>query len=81
MQKRTAAAPGTGPDVQAQRDVFRAWATVDPDRLVFIDESGANLAMGRSHALVPRGDVYVDPRPVNWGANLTMVGPSAPTAG
>ncbi len=63
------------PDVQAQREIFRAWAeTVDPDHLVFIDESGANLAMGRSHAWVPRGEVYVEPRPVNWGANLTMVG-------
>jgi transposase len=42
--------------------------------LVFIDESGANLAMGRSHAWVPRGEVFVEPRPMNWGANLTMVG-------
>jgi hypothetical protein len=28
---------------------------VDPERLVFIDEAGANLAMGRSHAWVLRG--------------------------
>jgi len=63
------------PDVQAQRAAFLDWAeTVDPDRLVFIDESGANLAMGRPHAWVPRGEVYVEPRPVNWGGNLTMVG-------
>ena len=41
---------------------------------MFIDESGANLAMGRSHAWVPRGEIVVEPRPVNWGANLTMVG-------
>lgn len=47
---------------------------VDPARLVFIDEAGANLAMGRSHAWVLRGQEYVEPRPMNWGDNLTMVG-------
>jgi transposase len=41
---------------------------------VFVDESGANLAMGRSHAWVKRGEVLVDPRPMNWGDNLTMIG-------
>ena len=41
---------------------------------MFVDESGANLAMGRSHAWVKRGEVVVDPRPMNWGNNLTMIG-------
>jgi transposase len=43
-------------------------------RLVFLDESGANLAMGRSHAWVQRGRELVEPRPRNWGDNLTLVG-------
>lgn len=30
--------------------------------------------MGRSHAWVRRGEVLVDPRPMNWGNNLTMIG-------
>ena len=61
--------------VQAQRRAFRRWVKrVDPRRLVFLDESGANLAMGRSHAWLPRGEVLVEPRPMNWGDNLTMVG-------
>jgi transposase len=47
---------------------------VDVRRLVFLDESGANLAMGRSHAWVLRGSVLVEPRPRNWGDNLTLVG-------
>jgi putative transposase len=47
---------------------------VDPDRLVFLDEAGANLAMGRSHAWVLRGEEHVEPRPMNWGDNLTLVG-------
>jgi len=42
--------------------------------LVFLDESGANLAMGRSHAWLPRGTELIEPRPMNWGTNLTMVG-------
>ena len=61
--------------VQAERRAFRRWVGgVDPRRLVFLDESGANLAMGRSHAWLPRGEVLVEARPMNWGDNLTMVG-------
>lgn len=47
---------------------------VDATRLVFLDEAGANLAMGRSHVWVMRGEEYVEPRPMNWGDNLTMIG-------
>lgn len=61
--------------VQAERLAFQRWRQrIDPRRLVFLDESGANLAMGRSHAWLPRGEVLVEPRPINWGDNLTMVG-------
>ncbi len=42
--------------------------------MVFLDESGANLAMGRSHAWLPRGTELIEPRPRNWGDNLTLVG-------
>jgi transposase len=41
---------------------------------VFLDESGANLAMGRSHAWLPRGQELIEARPMNWGTNLSMVG-------
>ena len=41
---------------------------------MFLDESGANLALGRSHAWLPRGDILVEPRPMNWSDNLTMIG-------
>ena len=30
--------------------------------------------MGRSHAWLPRGTELIEPRPMNWGDNLTMVG-------
>jgi len=40
------------PDVAAKRKAFLGWIKrIDPRRLVFIDESGANLAMGWSRAL------------------------------
>ena len=58
-----------------KRAAFLRWVRrIDPQRLVFIDEAGANLAMGRSHAWVPRGTEYVEARPMNWGDNLTLVG-------
>ena len=65
----------TRPDVQAQRQEFEKWIkTVDPKRLVFLDESSANTRMARSHAWVRRGEEFVEPRPMNWGKPLTMMG-------
>lgn len=58
-----------------KRAAFLTWVRrVDPNRLVFLDEAGANIAMGRSHAWVQRGAEYVEARPMNWGDNLTLVG-------
>lgn len=59
----------------AKRAAFLRWSRrQDADRFVFIDEAGANIAMGRSHAWVMRGEEYVEPRPMNWGDNLTLMG-------
>ena len=41
---------------------------------MFLDESGPNLAMGRSHAWVKRGTEFIDRVPMNWGTNLTLLG-------
>jgi transposase len=61
--------------VAAQRKAFLRWRRRQrPDRLVFLDEAGANLAMGRSHVWGQRGEESVEPRPMNWGDNLTLVG-------
>ena len=30
--------------------------------------------MGRSHAWLPRGRELIEPRPMNWGDNLSLVG-------
>ena len=37
-------------------------------------DMSANLAMGRSHAWVRRGEEHIEPRPMNWGHNLSMIG-------
>lgn len=74
-KKRPRASEVDRPDVARKRAAFVRWVRrQDPNRLVFIDEAGANLAMGRSHVWVKRGHEYVEPRPMNWGDNLTLVG-------
>ncbi|MDA0803992.1 MAG: IS630 family transposase [Planctomycetota bacterium] len=75
QKKRSRPAEQDRARVQAERAAFRAWAqTIAAERLVFLDESGANLAMGRSHAWLPRGQELIEPRPRNWGDNLSLVG-------
>ena len=75
QKKRSRPAEQDRARVQAARAAFRAWAqTIAAERLVFLDESGANLAMGRSHAWLPRGQEWIEPRPRNWGDNLSLVG-------
>ena len=55
------------PEVQAQRREFCAgFAGVDPQRLVFVDECGANTAMTRPYGRAPAGQrVYAD-TPGHW---------------
>jgi transposase len=44
------------------------------ERLVFLDESGLNASMTRSHAWVKKGEEFVERTPMNWGKNLTLLG-------
>src|SRR3954449_5125763 len=55
------------PDVQEKRrDFCEEMAGVDPRRLVFVDECGANTAMTRTHGRAPVGEpVYTD-TPGGW---------------
>jgi transposase len=55
------------PEVQEQRQAFcEELAGVDPQRLVFVDECGANTAMARTHGRAPAGQrVYAD-TPGHW---------------
>ena len=49
-------------------------ATIDPRRLVLLDESGTNIATGRSQAWIQSGTELVESRLRNRGDNLTMIG-------
>ncbi len=63
------------PDVIKKRRAFwRLIRRIPVSRLVFLDESGLNAAMTRSHAWVKKGSEYVERIPMNWGNNLTILG-------
>jgi transposase len=66
------AAEQSSPEVQEQRRAFcEALAGVDPQRLVFVDECGANTAMTRTYGRAPAGQrVYTD-APGHW-ESITM---------
>ncbi len=61
------------PRVQAQRRAFKKkLAAVDPDHLVFVDESGANTAMTRTHGRAPQGERVQAKAPGAW-KNVTLL--------
>ena len=65
--------------VASERDeVYRAvWradlAMIDPTRLVFVDESGTNIAMSPRYGRAPRGERVQGEAPRNWGMNTTLL--------
>src|SRR5947209_11346708 len=55
------------PRVQRQRRVFKKkLAQVDPDHLVFVDETGANTGMTRTHGRAPQGERVQAAAPGAW---------------
>jgi transposase len=57
------------PDVQEKRQGFCAeLAGVDPRRLVFVDECGANTAMTPTHGRAPAGQRVYTNTPGRWGS-------------
>src|SRR3954453_5065723 len=74
------------PDVQEQRQEFCAkLAGVDPRRLVFVDESGVNTAMTRTHGRAPVGQRVYTNTPGRWESitmtcGLRLSGVTAPLA-
>ena len=74
------------PDVKRKRRSFR-WRVrqIEPGRLKFVDESGANTAMTRAYAWAPRGERAVGSAPGQWksftvvaalGVRAYMTGPA-----
>jgi transposase len=49
-------------------------AAQEPDRLVFIDETGSNLGMLRTYARSPVGQRVFDCAPSNYGGPITILG-------
>ncbi len=59
--------------MKAEREAWRdEFATVDPARLVFLDESGANTAMARLHGRAPRGERVRAPIPHGHWKTTTL---------
>jgi transposase len=46
---------------------------VDPERLVFVDESSTNIALTPRYARAPKGERAYGKTPRNWGKNVTLI--------
>jgi transposase len=74
------------PDVQKKRRSFRRKVKrIEPERLVFVDETGVTTAMTPVYAWAPRGERAVDSAPGSWEsvtviAALGLDGVRAPLA-
>jgi transposase len=72
------------PEVQQKRrDFLEEVAGVDPQRLVFVDQSGANTSMTRTHGRAPVGERVHGAVPGHWDSvtlicGLRLSGVSAP---
>ncbi len=63
------------PDVAAEREAFATrQPSLDARRLVFLDETGSNVAMSRRYARSRRGHPVYGSVPHRRGQNLTVVG-------
>ncbi|MBV9454513.1 MAG: transposase [Rubrobacter sp.] len=47
--------------------------SVDPHRLVFVDESSTNVALVLRYARAPKGEKAHGKAPRNWGKNVTLI--------
>ena len=43
--------------------------SIDPERLVFVEESSTNVALTPRHARAPKGKRAIAKAPRNWGKN------------
>lgn len=63
------------PEVQEQRQAFQAGvAKLDPERLIFVDETGATTAMTRTYGRAPAGERVPDTVPGHWESVTVVAG-------
>ena len=75
-QKKTLGATEGDED---KRSAFRERLRgVDPERLIFVDESSTNIAMVPRYARAPRGRRAFGKAPRNWGKNVTLISSITP---
>jgi transposase len=76
LQKKTLAA--TERDEQ-KRGIFRQrFRGVDPERLLFVEESSTNIAMVPRYGRAPKGERAHGKAPRNWGKNVTLISSITP---
>lgn len=63
------------PDVQAEREDWRrTQGELDPQRLVFVDETAVHTGMTRTHGRAARGERVTGAVPENHGRSTTLTG-------
>jgi transposase len=71
LQKKTLGATERN---EEKRSAFRERLEgIDPERLVFVDESSTNIAMVPHYARAPKGERAFGKAPRNWGKNVTLI--------
>lgn len=60
--------------IRARQEFIEKAKTLDPSKLVFVDESGSHIAMTPDYARSPRGERIADVVPRNRGTVTTMIG-------
>jgi transposase len=74
-KKSIKASERNSPRVVELREGFKEWqGKQEAHRLVFVDESGSNIAMTRTHGRSPVGEPVAEYVPRNRGDVLTMIG-------
>jgi transposase len=73
-KKSVRAAEQDRPDVAAARYDWRQWqTTLDPNRLIFLDETGVSTRMTRLYGWGPRSQRVVDPVPHGHWKTITFI--------
>jgi transposase len=71
LQKKTLGA--TERDEEARSAFRERLRGIDPERLIFVDESSTNVALTPRYGRAPKGERAYGKAPRNWGKNVTLI--------